>query len=230
MISVVIPSLNEYDNLLRLIEEIYDKAGKPAEVEIIISDGGSLDQSSKFSERKDVTFLAINKAQRAHQMNQGAAKATGDVLYFLHADSSLPEKFDSKLLSYLKSENAVAGSFRMKFDWNHPVLRFYAFFTRFSHDIFHGGDASLFIKRSCFEKLGGFNESMDLMEDYDIISRLKELGKFGILSDYLMTSARKYRSNGVIRLQWHYLVVQFMYRTERKQEVLKKYVQKHIRT
>ena len=101
----------------------------------------------------------------------------------------------------------------MKFHPSNFTLDLYGYFTRFKANIFRGGDQSLFLSRELFEEVGGFDESLLLMEDYDMVRRLSRRGEFAVLKGPVITSSRKYQRNGTIRLQWLFLIIQFMYRS-----------------
>ena len=228
MISIVIPALNEEKNLKILLKQIRAVSFDYSATEILIADGGSSDASKRVCQEFEVEFVSCHKAQRATQMNVGARKSNGQILYFLHADSTVPLNFDQKIKSSLENR-AVAGCFKMKFDDLNPILSFYSWFTRFDFNIFRGGDQSLFIESDVFEKLGGFNEEMDLMEDYEIIKRIKDRGKFEIIDGPIITSSRKYNVNGTLRLQFIYLVIQIMYRIGFSQKKIIAYYKNNVR-
>lgn len=197
-------------------------------LEIIISDAGSNDNTIEIAQSLDVVTIQSSEKNRAIQMNKGADAAKGDVFYFLHADTFPPVKFDQLIQKSVRNGNSF-GCFRLKFDWNHPILKFYQFFTRFNLNICRGGDQSLFVERDLFFLNDGYNEGLILMEDYEIIKRLNKKGKFEILRDAVTSSARKYRRNGVIKLQWHYFIIQVLYRIRISQESLVHYYVRHIK-
>ncbi|MFD0863564.1 TIGR04283 family arsenosugar biosynthesis glycosyltransferase [Sungkyunkwania multivorans] len=153
----------------------------------------------------DIQIISAEKG-RAKQMNVGARAAKGDVLYFLHADSVPPKYFDKAIIDEI-SNGASAGCFRMKFDSDHPFLRFCQWFTRFNVRGCRGGDQSLFIKKSLFETMDGFDETYRIYEDCEFIGRLYDIGSFTVIPDYVTTSARKYEKNGTWRLQYHFTVI-----------------------
>ncbi|MEQ8325153.1 MAG: TIGR04283 family arsenosugar biosynthesis glycosyltransferase [Vicingaceae bacterium] len=229
MISIVIPTLNEEVELPKTIKSIARLAQDPESLEIIIADGGSVDDTVDIAKSMNLKTIACGRAQRAFQLNCGAEEAINPILYFLHADSLPPAGFDRKIAQMVQ-KGAFSGCFTMKFNRNHPFLRFYGWFTRFSPNIFRGGDQSLFVKRSVFLQLGGFKEGMDLMEDYEMISRLRKKGNFKIVKGPVITSSRRYDINGELRLQWIYFCLQMMYRTGYSQLKMRAYYQKNIRT
>ncbi|MBO6522616.1 MAG: TIGR04283 family arsenosugar biosynthesis glycosyltransferase [Balneolaceae bacterium] len=205
MISIIIPTFNEEESIGELIS--YLKADAPKdEIEIIISDGGSTDSTKEIAQRKGAVVIETPKQGRAAQMNFGAKHAIGDMLYFLHADTYPPKAFLDDIIGSL-SNGDKAGCYRLSFDDDHPLLKFYCWFTRFDIDFFRFGDQSLFIKKSLFEKLKGFNEQFIVMEDQDIVRRIKKKASFTILPKQVVTSARKYRQVGILKLQLIFTIV-----------------------
>jgi hypothetical protein len=91
------------------------------------------------------------------------------------------------------------------------------------------GDQSLFVVKNVFIKSGGFREDLIVMEDQEIIHRLKRLGKFVVLNDYVITSARKYLDNGVYRMQYIFYCIWTMYYLGYSQEQLLKVYKRLIR-
>ena len=227
-ISIIIPTLNEADNISLLIPHLLQNARENGNLEIIVSDGGSEDKTVDVAQSFGVKTVLSSKRNRAIQMNKGANMAEGDVLYFLHADTFPPIYFDELILKSIKNGNS-SGCFQLTFDWNHPIMRFYGFFTRFGLNIFRGGDQSLFVDRRSFFLMRGFNEELKLMEDYEIINRLEKKGRFEILSDVVTSSAMKYRINGAIQLQWHYFIIQVMYRMGFSQDKLINYFVRYVK-
>ena len=196
MISIVIPVLNEAETIKELLQHISDNALAKSVTEIVVVDGGSDDRSreivARFSDNSLMNIIpVISEKGRAKQMNVGAKKSTGSILYFLHADSFPPNGFDSLIISEVEKGN-TAGCFRMKFDSNHPVLRVSQWFTRFNFKLCRGGDQSLFVTRNAFDELNGYNESYTIYEDCEFINRIYDKYKFVIINDHLTTSARKY--------------------------------------
>ena len=104
-----------------------------------------------------------------------------------------------------------AGCFRLSFDLQHPLLAFYAWFTRFDVNLFRFGDQSLFVKKSTWKKVGGFDESLIVMEDQVIISLLKKEAAFKIINKEVVTSARKYIQVGIIKLQLVFTVIVLLF-------------------
>jgi len=232
MLSIVIPVLNEAKTIEDLLQHISVNAFSTSVSEIVVVDGGSDDNSreivARFADTSLINVISVNsKKGRAKQMNVGAKVSTGNILYFLHADSFPPNGFDSLIISEVE-KGYSAGCFRMKFDSNHPVLRISQWFTRFNYKICRGGDQSLFITRKAFDELNGYNESYTIYEDCEFINRIYAKFNFAIISDRLTTSARKYEQRGTVKLQYHFTVIHLKNMFGASAENLSQYYQKHI--
>lgn len=217
-ISVIIPVMNEEKQIAGLIDYLNEMNGGFLH-EIIVVDGGSRDTTVDKVEDHNAKLVRSSRAGRAVQMNLGAARATGRILYFLHADTMPPPNFDNEIVSAIKN-GFGAGCFRLRFDRDHPVLRFYAWFTRFRTTLVRFGDQSLFVRREIFERSGGFDESLVVMEDQKIVWNLKKMTKFYLSKRTVETSARKYMDVGIIRLQFTFILIWFLYYAGISQNVL----------
>lgn len=227
MISVIIPTFNEADQIAHTISKI-QAANTLFKIEIIIMDGGSTDQTISIAERAGAVAVLSEKKGRAVQMNKGASIAKGDILYFLHADSLPPANFDGQILIAIES-GAASGCFRIGFDDEHWFLKANAWFTRFDVNALRFGDQSLFVLKDAFRRSGGFKEDLLMMEDQEIIHRIKREGKFRVLKDQVTTSARKYRDNGAYRMQVIFYLIWTLYYLGLSQESLLKLHRRLIR-
>jgi hypothetical protein len=133
-------------------------------------------------------------------MNLGANKSQGDILYFVHADVTLVPAFCKDIQSAVGAGFST-GCYRFVFDSEHFLLKLNAHCTRYRGIMCRGGDQTLFITRKLFYELEGFNEYFTIMEDYDIIRRIRRKNKFVILDRSVTVSSRKYRSNSWGRVQ-----------------------------
>lgn len=194
-ISIVIPCLNEAGFLEKTIENCLKLQGN---FEIIVVDGGSIDDTLSIAkEFKNVKIFNSNKG-RAAQMNYGAKKANGAVFLFLHADTFLPKNTYNLITKHLQKPEYIGGSFRLLLDKPHPFLNFYTWCSRFSLEFFTYGDHAIFVKKEVFKVIGGF-KTISFMEDIEIQKRLRQKGKFKKLKDYVLTSGRRFEKNGTIR-------------------------------
>lgn len=232
MISIIIPVLNEAENIGKLLRHINESVSKENIDEVIVVDGGSTDGTKnivhRISQEFPLTLTLVSSAKgRAVQMNTGVNYASGRIYYFLHADSLPPKAFDQKII--LASKNgSVAGCFRMKFDSSHPILKFSQWFTRFNYRFCRGGDQSLFIFKEVFNELKGFNESYAIYEDCEFINRIYDKHGFVVLTDYVVTSARKYDQNGAWKLQYHFAIIHLKKWTGASARQLHQYYERHI--
>ena len=230
-ISIIIPILNEAEIISGLIEHLIINSSKENISEIIIVDGGSNDGSheivSKFVTSSDsdssklyreadpetssglprhkIKLMASVKG-RAKQMNRGSKQATGNILYFLHADSFPPKHFDQLIIDEIKKGN-LSGCFKMKFDNNHWWLQIAGWLTQFSWKACRGGDQSQFISKQLFKKLNGFDEAYSIYEDYELINKLYDKKEFVVIQEWLTTSARRYNAKGIWKLQYHFCMI-----------------------
>ncbi len=209
MLSIIIPTYNEAGQIAKTIAAIKTAAGN-FKYEIIIVDCGSNDETLSIAKANDVTALISNKKGRADQMNFGALKSNGDVLYFLHADSIPPKNFIQYINDAL-AKHFSSGCFRLQFDYNHWFLKANAWFTKFNVNAVRFGDQSLFVTKHVFNKCGGFCEDLYIMEDQEIIHRIKKSGRFIVMNDVVITSARKYHDNGIYRMQGIFFRIWFLY-------------------
>jgi rSAM/selenodomain-associated transferase 2 len=219
MISIIIPTLNEADQLPSLLRYLNEIEGKNYISEIIVSDACSSDGTAEIARKNNAAVIHVSQRGRAQQMNAAAKVAQGQILYFLHADSYPPKDFPVQIHQYV-SKGSAAGCFRLRFDHDHWFLKLNAWFTRFSFNSFRFGDQSLFIKKDLFLSIGGFNENLILLEDQEIVNRISSHHRFKVIPAYIITSARKYVQNGVVRLQLIYFYIYFLYRVGFSQQFL----------
>lgn len=205
-LSIIIPILNEEENIGKLLGYLIENSSKENISEIIVVDGGSIDDSvSIVKQFEQVTFLKSEKG-RAKQMNVGAKNAKGNILYFLHADSFPTKHFDQLIIDEVKIGN-LAGCFKMKFDSNHWWLKLASWLTQYRWRACRGGDQSQFITKNLFKSIGGFDERFTVYEDNDLINKLYELNQFVVIQHWITTSARRYETNGVWKLQYHFWMI-----------------------
>jgi len=208
-LSIIIPAYNEQTTIGKLLP--YLLCHTSAATELVVADGGSTDATRSIAAGFGVRVLHCKRKGRAFQMNEAAAVANGDVLYFLHADTFPPESFE-ELIQEAGRQGNGSGCFRLRFDAPHWFLRANAWFTRFDVDAIRFGDQSLFVQRELFVQAGGFNERLLLLEDQEIVKRLRRLAPFVVLPHAVVTSARKYKQHGIYRLQAGYFLIYTMYK------------------
>lgn len=222
-ISIIIPTYNEADGIAKLIQYLQEY-GSSYVKEIIVSDGGSMDDTMSIATAAGASAILSPEKGRAAQMNHGASIATGSVFYFVHADTFPPASFAADIIAAINS-GCTLGRYRTKFDSNKKILLFNAWFTRFDLFICYGGDQTLFMHRILFEQIGGFNDSMRIMEDYDIVIRAKSTGaRYKIFPSAALVSARKYETNSWLRVQTANYTIIRMYKKGASQiEMVQRY-------
>jgi rSAM/selenodomain-associated transferase 2 len=184
-ISVVIPALNEEEHIGACIES----ARKLNPVEIIVADGGSSDRTREVAEDAGA-FVVQSPRGRGIQMNRGAAAAKGEILFFLHADTRIP---DMKRLFASSSFNGYAGGFlKLKFDDDSLSTKLVELFANLRARLLSlpYGDQAIFIKRVVFEKMGGFRE-YPFLEDIDMAIRIRKFGKLKYVPLRVVASSRR---------------------------------------
>jgi rSAM/selenodomain-associated transferase 2 len=221
-ISIIIPTLNEAENIGQLIQYLKRHATN-ALLEIIVVDAQSTDNTEGVARLADVTVLTSEKRGRAVQMNLGAKAAKGDALYFVHADCYPPESYCADIQQFI-NDGFELGCYRYRFDSSHFLLKINAFFTRFSPLWCRGGDETLYVKRTAFERLKGYDEYFSIMEEYDFIRRAQVHFKLKIMPKYALVSARKYETNSYLRVQWaNFRVFNLYKKGVAPSEIAKKY-------
>ncbi len=200
-VSVIVPTLNEEGALAATLK----RARQPGVHEIIVADGGSTDATRAIAVPLADLVLAAPRG-RAAQMNAGAARATGDVLLFLHADTWLPDGF-AEAVTVACAQNGVVGG---RFDVELSPSSFLLWLTgalinrRSRLTRIATGDQAIFVRREVFDRLGGYPE-IPLMEDIELTRRMKRAGRVACLRDRVTTSARRWQQHGVVRtilLMW----------------------------
>lgn len=211
-LSIIIPILNEADNLPELMAHIVRL--DPAPQQVILVDGGSVDGSVAIAKEmlKSIEtaqsiidwYIIESTVGRAQQMNAGAMLATGDVLLFLHADTELPTDAIDNV------QQAIAqydwGRFDVRLDSCEPLLKIVGFMINKRSRLMSiaTGDQAIFIKKSIFEQIGGYPDQ-PLMEDIELCKRLKKIARPACLKSKVTSSARRWQQHGTWRtifLMW----------------------------
>lgn len=227
-ISIIIPVINEGTIIDKLLIHLIDHAALDNISEIIVVDGGSSDNTVEKVNNLNLNIQLIHTSKgRAKQMNAGAAASNGNVLYFLHADSFPPNRYDQLILNEVSKGNR-AGCFRMQFDHSHWWLRLASWFTQFSWRACRGGDQSQFITRNLFNDIGGFDESYIIYEDNILINELYARKEFVVINKKLKTSARQYQKHGIWKLQYHFWAIYIKRWLGASADDLYAYYKKHI--
>lgn len=195
-IAIIIPALNEAACLARTLSALRTLDG---EMEILVVDGGSTDDTVKIARDLNVPVV-VGPRGRGAQMNYGASLVISDVLLFVHADTLLPGDAYALITEALRNPEITGGCFRLGFDKTNAVLRFLAYCTRFRCRVFHYGDQAFFVRTNYFRESGGYRE-YPIMEDLDFWLRMVRTGKVALLGAAVVSSARRFRRFGFVRQQ-----------------------------
>lgn len=193
-LSVIIPALNEEAVLLATLNEL-DTSGD----EVIVVDGGSRDRTGGVAHEMGATVITA-RCGRAHQMNEGARAAKGDILLFLHADTLVPASYGA-LIRQAIDRGAVGGAFGFSINAAGFSYRWIAAGVAFRSRVLGlpYGDQAFFVTRACFDEMGGF-QKMAIMEDFDFARRIRRVGRFELLDACIRTSARRWQRAGAVRV------------------------------
>ncbi|UBF25508.1 TIGR04283 family arsenosugar biosynthesis glycosyltransferase [Kovacikia minuta CCNUW1] len=194
-LSIVVPVLNEAKHLPATLRA----AQTASPTEVIVVDGGSRDATVELAEAAGARVI-ISLPGRARQMNVGAKAARGNTLLFLHGDTLLPQNFDHLIWQTLSRPNVIAGAFDLKIDGASWGLRLVEWGVKGRSHLLQMpyGDQAIFLKASVFQEIGGFPD-LPIMEDFEMISRLRALGKIAIAPAAVLTSGRRWQKLGVCK-------------------------------
>ena len=209
-LSAIIVAVNEEGLIEQIIEELR-KQNYSGEVEIILADGGSTDKTVQMAQAQGVQIVVASQKGKSLQMNEAANIATGEVLFFVHADMQFPDTVFSSVARVIRL-GYQGGGFANEFDEHNTKIKRLGnwinvrlFDKREQSDkgVFYG-DNGIFVAKDVFDQLGGFKE-IPIMEDYDFSKRLsKNHNTYKISDPQIVVSARRHIQAGFLktRLQW----------------------------
>ncbi|KAB8319840.1 glycosyltransferase [Tolypothrix campylonemoides VB511288] len=194
-ISVIIPVLNEVKNIKQAVASTQPSTN----VEVIVVDGGSNDGTAEIAESLGVNLIFAPRG-RATQMNAGALAASGNILLFLHADTRLPAEFDIMVRTALQQPGVVAGAFAVRIGAQLWSLRLVEWGVNWRSRFLQMpyGDQAIFLNKEIFYRIGKFPE-IPIMEDFELIRRLRRTGQITIINVPVLTSARRWLKKGVFK-------------------------------
>jgi rSAM/selenodomain-associated transferase 2 len=205
-ISIIIPTLNEAEYLPRTLASIR----RSGNAQVLVVDGGSTDGTRCAAAPADRVLQVA--PGRSRQMNRGALAARGDILLFLHADTTLHHRSLDEIRMAMRDSRLIGGSFHLRIDSARPTLRVVAWMSNVRSRLFglSYGDQGIFVRRDVFEAMGGFAE-LAIMEDFEFVRRLCARGRLAMLRSPASTSGRRWETHGVLRTTLANWVVQGMY-------------------
>ena len=205
-ISIIIPTLDEAENLRETLDALRDFDN----AEIIVVDGGSADATVAIARDYDVKILHSQRG-RGTQLQTGGAAASGDVLWFVHADTIAPPEAIFEIKKALKDSRIVGGNFTIRFDgerfaakfltWLYPQLNLLGLIY---------GDSAIFVRREIYERIGGFRD-YPIFEDLDFIQRLRKTGEIATLPSIVTTSSRRFEDKSFVLTFARWTLLQILY-------------------
>lgn len=194
-ISVIIPVRNDAVALSHTLESLYDLPGVEG-VEVIVAASGDRHGTERAVAGR-AQLLWPSGSTRAQLLNAGAARARGEVLFFLHADSFPPRQAFALIEQALADPRIVGGAFEHRFAESGWSLRTITWINRMRYQLTHNyyGDQGIFVRAEIFQQLGGYRD-LRLMEDLDFTQRLKRLGRTVVIREPLCTSGRRFLERG----------------------------------
>jgi rSAM/selenodomain-associated transferase 2 len=212
MISVIIPTFNEREGIRACIEHVLSERG---DTEVIVCDGGSTDGTPDVVREYGDKGVLLVKTQkgRGTQMNAGAAEAGGDILLFLHADTSLERGWYDAVTRALGDTKRSGGAFSLRIDSPRRQFRMIESLVNLRCRIckLPYGDQAIFMRRRTFIDVGGYRD-IPLMEDVDMVERLKAAGTIVMLAQQAVTAARRWEREGWLYTSARNQLIMLLYR------------------
>jgi len=208
MISIIVPTLNEEKYLPLLLESI--KSNDFSDYEIIIADAGSKDKTIEIAKRYNCRLIPGGLPAKGR--NEGAKVAKGDLLFFVDADSLLPERFFKNALEEFSRKNLDFASFGLVPIGGTKINKvafnmFYNWYIYAVEKTLPHAAMGILAKRDLFLKLDGYDETIKLAEDHDLSRRAKKIAKYGIIkSTKVHFSDRRFKKDGWFRTSVKYFL------------------------
>ncbi len=220
-VSVIIPTYNEE----KIIEKQLHHVLSLGFDEVILCDARSTDQTKVIVTSFDPVVFVEGNFYRASAMNEGARRAKGDILLFLHTDCTLSKNAKTLILEAMDDKKNVAGAFKTwtvmpdgQNVWWSFLFHLADFRSRYSSKPY--GDQAMFVRKNSFNQVGGF-KNLKIMEDYDLSQRLLSIGNICILSERVLVSARRMLKRPIYYL-WMINLIPLLYRLGFSDQWLKK--------
>jgi rSAM/selenodomain-associated transferase 2 len=196
-ISAIVPVLNE---AARIQAQVARLVRLPGVEEVIVADGGSTDGTADLARAIPGVTVVEAPGGRGPQMNAGARAATGNVLWFVHADVHVPDDAPAVIRSALRERRVIAGAFRIRTEadgatgWPSRLLWLADVRARYSGLPY--GDQALFVRRHVFDALGGF-VPVPLFEDLEFSRRLRRAGVVRVMPAAVRVSGRRFMARPI---------------------------------
>jgi rSAM/selenodomain-associated transferase 2 len=224
-VSIIVPVLNEAAIIKGFLHHL--RAVVP-QAEIVVIDGGSNDGTAELCNHI-ADYVMTSLVGRAKQMNAGAKIATGDIFWFVHADSKITHASFSGIEAALADPNIVGGCFRLEIVPSRWMYRIRDAVGNFCVEWFGValGDRGFFCRRDTFLHIGGYPE-IPLLEDAEFYRKLKRYGRVRQLREKIQTSARRYEALGPFATVCFYGLIMTLYVARTPLSTLEKIVRWYV--
>ncbi|MEN6350172.1 MAG: TIGR04283 family arsenosugar biosynthesis glycosyltransferase [Syntrophomonas sp.] len=217
-VSVIIPTLNEEKCIAKLLQSL----GRIDNIEIIVSDGGSEDKTASICANYPVIFIKTSPG-RGPQLNAGAAAATREILFFIHADSEIEPGLINDICRTVEAGRQW-GCCSLEFDNKAVIFRLIAWFSNLRARLFSScyGDQGIYCCHDLFHEVGAYPGTA-FLEDIALSDCLRRSSRAGVLKSHITSSSRRFKQQGILRTLVKMQVVKIMYRLGVKPESLVKW-------
>jgi rSAM/selenodomain-associated transferase 2 len=211
-ISVIIPTYNEELSITKTLDALSRLVNVS---EVIVVDGGSNDSTAEvvrnYPQIKNLQLIQMDEPNRGKQLHEGTKHATGDIFWFVHADTRPQQGCGRQIKNVMNYRQVVGGNFEVIFSgetraakfmtWLYPHLRSWGLMY---------GDSAFFIGRIAYTEVGGF-KPIGAFEDLDMYHRLRKFGRFYHLSQTVTTSSRRFENRSFVLTFARWSVFQVLY-------------------
>ncbi len=211
-VSVIIPTFNEELTITKTLEALSRLVNVS---EVVVVDGGSTDETlsilDNYKGLKKLQIVKLGEANRGKQLHEGTKFATGDIFWFIHADTRPTQGSARQIKGLMKYSEIVGGNFEIIFAGNSRSARFMTWLypNLLSIGLCYG-DSAFFVRKDIYEKIGGF-KPIGAFEDLDLYHRLRKKGRFYHLSQTVTTSSRRFEGKSFVLTFAKWSIFQVLY-------------------